>query len=92
MLIGGAAHRRCSAPTSGCCRASATLRGEGTDPVWLVRSLRLQSMDEARERMVEMAQAGASQGRIYQERRKRPMPISSRRAGEQHVTEEQRAD
>ena len=44
------------------------IEGEGTDPAWLVRSLRLQSMDEARERMVEMAQAGAeSQGQIYQE-------------------------
>lgn len=44
------------------------IEGEGTDPAWLVRSLRLQSMDEARERLVEMAQLGAeSQGQIYRE-------------------------
>lgn len=42
--------------------------GEGTDPAWLVRALRLQSMQEARERLVEMAEQGVeSQSQIYQE-------------------------
>ena len=42
--------------------------GEGTDPTWLARSLRVQSMDEARERLVEMAETGVeNQGLIYQE-------------------------
>ncbi len=41
--------------------------GEGTDPTWLVRSLRVQSMAEARERLVEMAEMGVeNQGLIYQ--------------------------
>ena len=44
------------------------IEGEGTDPAWLVRSLRLQSMAEARERLVEMAEMGVeNQGLIYQE-------------------------
>ncbi len=42
--------------------------GEGTDPTWLVRSLRVQSMAEARERLVEMAEMGVeNQGLVYQE-------------------------
>ena len=44
------------------------IEGEGTDPAWLVRSLRLQSMAEARERLVEMAEMGVeNQGLVYQE-------------------------
>lgn len=41
---------------------------EGTDPDWLGSSLRVQSMDEARQHLVEMAEQDArSQGLIYQE-------------------------
>ena len=41
---------------------------EGTDPDWLGSSLRVQSMDEARQQLVEMAEQDArSQGLIYQE-------------------------
>ena len=44
------------------------IEGEGTDPTWLASSLRVQSMDEARQQLVEMAEQGAqSQGLIYQE-------------------------
>ena len=44
------------------------IEGEGTDPAWLASSLRVQSMDEARQQLVEMAEQGAqSQGLIYQE-------------------------
>lgn len=44
------------------------IEGEGTDPTWLASSLRLQSMDEARQLLVEKAEQGAqSQGLIYQE-------------------------
>ena len=41
---------------------------EGTDPDWLGSSLRVQSMGEARQHLVEMAEQDArSQGLIYQE-------------------------
>lgn len=44
------------------------IEGEGTDPAWLASSLRVQSMDEARQQLVEMTEQGAkSQGLIYQE-------------------------
>lgn len=42
--------------------------GEGADPAWLVRSLRLQSMAEARQLLVEKAEQGVeNQSLVYQE-------------------------
>ena len=44
------------------------IEGEGTDPAWLASSLRVQSMDEARQQLVEKAEQGVeNQGLVYQE-------------------------
>lgn len=92
VLIGGAAQALLSTYV-GLLSGIRHIEGEGTDPAWLARSLRLQSMDEARERIVEMAQAGAeSQGQIYQELAEKA--YADLFSGEQGsmFTEEQRAE